>query len=148
MQFVHSCEPITLHETNFTPPQISWWMRRRSKYVAVWRSFLASHASELQQLLLASGAKPVSKEEIPEIAETALLELLRAANGARGVMAAAEHHEHAVKDAYDVAVQSATDPDAKAILERQREDVEFGERVLRCLQLDGSSGAPTAESKS
>lgn len=98
---------------------------------------LGGHAAELQQVLLAHGTEPVGPSEIPALAD-ALFDLVKATRGPSGVIGAAEKCEHDVKEEYDCAIDAAASKDAEELLHKQREEVEFGEQVLRSMKKRGS----------
>ncbi len=94
---------------------------------------LADHAIELQQLVTASGAVPAEPLNVDLLA-TALFDLTKANRGEAGVIRAAAEGEHNLKTEYDRAIEDTAEADAKALLDRQRREVEFGEQVLRHLK--------------
>ncbi len=47
---------------------------------------------------------------------------------------AAAEGERDLKNEYDLAIEETPNQEAKALLDRQREEVEFGEQVLRNLK--------------
>lgn len=91
---------------------------------------LAGHAAELQQILAACGADPAGPLDTHALAES-LFDLTKATRGAHGVLHAAESCERILKQEYDQAIQATGDREAEALLQKQRDDVEFGEQVLR-----------------
>jgi uncharacterized protein (TIGR02284 family) len=91
---------------------------------------LAGHAVELQQILTASGERPVGPLDMNSLAE-ALFESAKQSHGESGVLAAAVEREHNLKEDYDRALDYVSQPQAENVLKRQREGVEFGEQVLR-----------------
>ena len=97
---------------------------------------LGGHAAELQQVLLAHGAEPVGPGDIPALAD-ALFDLVKATRGPSGVIGTAEECEHDVKEEYDRAIDAASSKDAEGLLRKQRDEVEFGEKVLRSIKEPG-----------
>lgn len=93
---------------------------------------LAMNAIELQQIVAASGVNPAQPLDLEAIAH-ALFELVKANHGDLGVLKAAAEGEHLLKRDYDAAIGATRDPEAKAILEKQREQVEFAEDVLKSI---------------
>ena len=96
---------------------------------------LAGHAAELQQILLANGGPALQPSDFYSIAEE-IVESAKERKGTPGVLKVAEGYEKQVKDQYDSAINETPDDnrEAKALLERQRGNVEFGEKVLRSIR--------------
>lgn len=94
---------------------------------------LTDNAIELQQIVTASGAAPAGPLDIESLAD-ALFSLARANRGQSGVLRAAAEGERNLKVQYDRAVEATPDEAAKALLKKQRKEVEFGEEVLRNLK--------------
>jgi uncharacterized protein (TIGR02284 family) len=94
---------------------------------------LAGHACELQQILAATGNDPKQPLEIEALVDL-LLESVRAQSGESGVLVAAENYTRDVKEGFDHAIEEIPDPDARELLRQQRNDVEFGERVLHYME--------------
>ncbi len=90
---------------------------------------LADNAIWLQQIVLASGVEPALPLETESRTES-LFSLTRASRGESGVLCDAANCERHLKVEYDRAVEATPDDEAKAVLEKQREEVEFGEEVL------------------
>jgi uncharacterized protein (TIGR02284 family) len=99
---------------------------------------LAGHAAELQQILAACGADPAGPLDIHATADK-LFELAKASRGADGVLDVAESCEKNLKQEYDRAIQDTPNQEAEAMLQGQRDDVEFGEQVMRCMKNSGDS---------
>jgi uncharacterized protein (TIGR02284 family) len=91
---------------------------------------LAGHAVELQQILTASGEHPVGPLDVNSLAQ-ALFESAKRSRGEPGVLDAAAEREHTLKADYDRALDDLSHSQAENVLKRQREDVKFGEDVLR-----------------
>lgn len=94
---------------------------------------LADHAIYLQQILAANGYVPLEPTDIPELT-IRLFDLVKSQKTSKAVIAAAENCEHVVRDAYDDAIDSTENQQLGGLLREQREDVEFGEEVLRAMQ--------------
>lgn len=65
----------------------------------------------------------------------------------KGVLSAAKEVERGLGDQYGATIAATANAEAQAILEKQKEEVEFGEKVLRHIA-KGESGktAPPAKS--
>jgi hypothetical protein len=61
----------------------------------------------------------------------ALFDLAKSNRGELGVLRTAAHGEHSLKQDYDQAIEATGDVEAEATLSKQRDQVEFGEEVLR-----------------
>jgi uncharacterized protein (TIGR02284 family) len=94
---------------------------------------LAANAIELQQILAASGADPASPPDTQAVAKR-LFQLAKANRGSERVLDAAESCEINLKYEYDLAIQDTPNREAEAMLERQRDDVEFGQRMIRSMK--------------
>ncbi len=95
--------------------------------------FLAGHAAELQQIVVGSGNDPAGPLDLDEIAH-ALIEGIKSHRGNSGVLGVAETVEREVRQEYDRAIRSTDDRDAEGMLQRQRQEIEFAERVLRTIK--------------
>ncbi len=93
---------------------------------------LAGHAVELQQIVAAAGSQPPGPQDAWTGARQQF-EQAKAACGCSGVLAIAERTERDLKQGYDRALKTTFDREAEGVLGRHRNDVEFGEQVLRCI---------------
>lgn len=91
---------------------------------------LADHAVHLQQIVASSGVDPAEPLDVNEIA-SALFDLAKANRGETGVLQVAAEGERNLKEEFDRAIETTPDQEAKALLDKQRDNVEFGEQVLR-----------------
>lgn len=94
---------------------------------------LAGHAAELQQVLAASGTDPAGPLDIDDIV-VALFESIKAQRGAAAVVEAAEETQRDLKRGYDRAIKETPSQQAEGLLRGQRDQVDFGERVLRSMK--------------
>lgn len=107
---------------------------------------LAGYAAELQQVVTASGVEPAGPLEIESVAHS-LFGLAKMNRGSAGVLQTAAEGEHNLKQDYDKAIDATTNPAAKNSLRRQRDEVEFGEQVLRGMAPGSSPEAAGAEKR-
>ncbi len=107
--------------------------KERKKICQRLAEFLAAHATELQQILLACEARPFDIADLPAVAEATLLDIVKANHGTAGVIEVAMHCEQEVKEHYDQATSEITETQTQGLLRRHRADVEFGEHVLRAI---------------
>ena len=91
---------------------------------------LASHAVELQQVVLANEGNPGDCDDTFRTAEI-LFDGVKRDRGEAGVIAAAEECERNVRQEYNRAIESTSDLEVAGLLRRQCDNVEFGEHVLR-----------------
>ena len=91
---------------------------------------LASNAIELQQVVTSSGREPTGPLDVTPVV-TSLFHLTKLHGGEDAVLETTARGERELKEYYDRAIESASDPEAESILRRQREGVEFGEDVLQ-----------------
>lgn len=94
---------------------------------------LAAHATELQQLLKINGEDLQPPIDMYSVAESYFC-LAKRRGGEAGVLSAAAECEREVKEKFDNAIEQTQDGDTSGLLERQRDDIEFGEDVLRSMQ--------------
>ncbi|MBN2292089.1 MAG: PA2169 family four-helix-bundle protein [Pirellulales bacterium] len=90
---------------------------------------LASHATELQQILYASGHEANDPLEIDYIVKI-FFESIKKKCGETGVIQAAEDFQKDLKRGYDRAIEDTAESQAKGTLREQRAEVDFGEKVL------------------
>ena len=105
--------------------------------------YLAKHATELQQLLLAHGEQAADPLDIHGIAE-AYFGIVRTCGGEAAVLDAAESCEQKVKAQFDNVLQEIAGEYAASILERQRSQVELGATILRSMKTSPSRRRTTA----
>lgn len=75
----------------------------------------------------------------------ALFDLAKSNRGEPGVLGTAAEGEGNLKEAYDRAIDVTHDPQGEDLLRRQREDVEFGEKVLREMSRASEKDPPDKE---
>lgn len=107
--------------------------------------FLAGHAVDLQQIVTAQGVEPAGPLDIESIAQT-LFDLAKLNRGEPGVLQAAAEGERDLKESYDRAIDAAAGPESEDLLRRQRDDVEFGEQILRDMG-QASGGKPSRQDR-
>lgn len=92
---------------------------------------LANNAIHIQQLL---AQRNVDVPNPPASDDEELKQLRSAAGDSLAILDAAERCEEALESAYDTAIDQSPDAEATGIMRRQREDVAFGKRILRCFR--------------
>ena len=127
--------------TSSTRPQRRWTTRKRSRVCRKLADHLAGHAAELQQLLLANGGDHIEPLDMYSVAE-AFFTAAKRREGEAGVLSVAEECERIVKERFDEVIEVTKRDDTAAMLERQRDDIEFGERVLQTMQDLPENGEP------
>jgi len=106
--------------------------------------FLAGHAADLQQIVIASGAEPAGPLDMQSIAD-ALFEMAKTKRGEPGVLGVVAEGERKLKESYDRAIDATDDRKGEDLLRRQREGVEFGEKVLRDMSRASEQDGPEAK---
>lgn len=106
---------------------------RRSNVCKQLADHLAGHAIELQQLLMVNGKEPPQPLDMFAVAK-GFFQLAMNRDGESEVLRIAENCERTVKERFDEVIEEAPEGDTSAILERQRDDIEFGEQVLQSMQ--------------
>lgn len=91
---------------------------------------LGGNAADLQQWLMSAGEEPSEPSEVVRRLQQVVIQLLKERHGSTSVLAEVETSEHELKERYDQAIENAEDSDVEELLRRQRDDVEFGERVI------------------
>jgi len=98
---------------------------------------LAGHATELEQILLGEEEgrfDPDDMQFLDFVSQRAFLEEVKERHGSAEILAKVEQLERDLKDRYSQALNAANERHAEGVLQRQREDVEFGEDVLRSMR--------------
>ena len=93
---------------------------------------LGGNSATLQQIIAASGAKPVDPRSSQAAKEK--LASISAADGSDGALKAAELTEHELTERYDQAIRQLEDQEILALLAWQRREAEMADRVLRSLK--------------
>lgn len=106
---------------------------KRSNVCRQLADHLADHATELQQILAINGEDTVTPLDMYSVAET-FFTLAKNRDGEAGILTAAESCERLVKERFDEVIDQTSDEDTAALLRRHRNDIEFGEHVLRSMQ--------------
>jgi uncharacterized protein (TIGR02284 family) len=101
---------------------------------------LAANSETLQQIILMQGAEAVAPETITSLLTKELASYLRENAPKKLILAGAKDSQSKLRGEYDAAIEATEDSEAEALLRRQREDVDFGERVLRRLS-EGEDGS-------
>lgn len=117
---------------------------RRSNVCKQLADHLAGHAIELQQLLMANGEQPRQPLDVFGVAE-GFFQLAMNQDGEGEVLRIAENCERTVKERFDEVIEESPKGDTAAILERQRDDIEFGEQVLHSMQQPPESDSDDAK---
>jgi hypothetical protein len=95
-------------------------------------SQIGGNAADLQQIVFASGALPVEPRSDYSVRKSLSTALKR--NGPPGVLKKVEHAERVLFEKYEQAMRRLDDPELTGLLEKQREDIEFADRVLSRLK--------------
>lgn len=106
---------------------------RRSQVCRQLADHLAGHATELQQLLMMNGGEAIEPLDLYSIAES-FFGTIKRREGEAGVLNVAEACERTVKERFEQAIEATQNEDTAALLERQRDNIEFGENVLKSMQ--------------
>jgi len=98
---------------------------------------LAAHGTELRQILVSSGHGDFDVADyqfLDHLTERMFLEMVKEVHGESSVLAAIEQCERNLKDRYDRTLESVPEQDAAGLLQRQRNQVEFGEQVAQTMR--------------
>ncbi|MEZ6097811.1 MAG: hypothetical protein R3E01_02455 [Pirellulaceae bacterium] len=103
------------------------------RYICRKLSFqLGGYAADLQQIVSASGVQPAGPRSDHDARQS--LSSIQKHIGPNGVLDTAEQTEQMLTEKYEQTMGHLNDPEVTGLLERQREDVEFGDRILRRLK--------------
>lgn len=103
------------------------------RYICRKLSFqLGGNVAELQQVVLASGVQPAGPRSEDDVRGS--LSSIQHRVGPDGVLDAAEQTEQILTEKYEQTMRHLDDPEVTSLLNRQREDIEFADRVLRRLK--------------
>lgn len=92
---------------------------------------LADHTAYLKQIIAMHGQDPGIEETISCTLSGEIMRLLRQDRGDQGIVAAIQGEEAELREQYDATIAAVDNPEAQAVLETQKRDVDFAERVLR-----------------
>ncbi|NLY00038.1 MAG: hypothetical protein GXY83_28400 [Rhodopirellula sp.] len=74
------------------------------------------------------------------------MRFLREQKRDKGVLSAAKEVERGLRDQYDTTIAATENAEAQALLTKQKEEVEFGEKVLRHIaKEEGGETTPPAK---
>lgn len=93
---------------------------------------LANHAAELQQLLSANGGEKLKPTDMYSISKQ-YLTIAKRREGEKGVLSVAEECEQKVKERFTCVLEESFPRDTMAMLQRQRNEIKFGEHVLQSM---------------
>jgi uncharacterized protein (TIGR02284 family) len=102
---------------------------------------VAAHSAHLAQILAMHGQKPDDKKTVKMALSQEIMRFLREHEHDQAVLSAANVVERGLRDQYDATIAATKDSEAQAVLRKQREEVDFAERVLRHIAKDESDGA-------
>ena len=106
---------------------------RRSRVCKRLAEHLAKHAIELQQLVTVNGGETLEPLDMYSVAES-FFALAKSRRGEAGILDAAEECERVVKERFENVIAETDSDEAATILERQRNDIKFGEDILKAMQ--------------
>jgi uncharacterized protein (TIGR02284 family) len=92
---------------------------------------LAGNTASLEQIIAIHGAEPGFKEAVASALGEEIMRLLREGHGDHGVISVVQAEQRSLRGEYEATIAATHDAEAQALLERQRRDVDFAERVLR-----------------
>jgi uncharacterized protein (TIGR02284 family) len=106
---------------------------------------LAGHTAFLEQIIVMHGAEPGFEENIASTLSEEIMQLLRKGRGDQGIVSAVQEKQGQLREKYDETIAATDNPEAQSILEQQKKDVDFAERVLR--QVSPADKPPSDDDK-
>jgi uncharacterized protein (TIGR02284 family) len=107
---------------------------------------LAGNSAHLAQILAMHGTEADDSGAISAVLTDEIVRFLREHERDKGVLSAAKDVERGVRDQYDATIAATENPEAQALVKKQREEADFGEKVLRHIAKDGG-GSTTPPAK-
>jgi uncharacterized protein (TIGR02284 family) len=92
---------------------------------------LAGHAADLEQIILMHNEEPGFEDALTSTLSYEILQFLRKGRGDNGIISVVQKEQSDIQKQYDATIAAARDPAAHEVLEKQKKDVNFAERVLR-----------------
>jgi uncharacterized protein (TIGR02284 family) len=109
---------------------------------------LAGNTAYLEQIIAMQGAEPGVKEALASVLGEEIMELLRKARSDQGVVSAVQQGQGALREQYDATIAATSDAETQSVLQDQKEDVAFAERVLRHVAPPDRKDSPTGNPQS
>ena len=92
---------------------------------------LAGNSAHLAQILAMHGTKASDTGHVKAALTGEIMRFIREHEHDKGVLSAAKEVERGLGDQYDATIAATGNAEAQALLKKQKEEVEFGEKVLR-----------------
>jgi uncharacterized protein (TIGR02284 family) len=108
---------------------------------------LADHTAYLEQIIAMHGEEPGFKEAVTSALSEEIMRFLRKGRGDQGIISAVRETQSELREQYDATIAATPDPEAQSILEEQKRDVGFAERVLRKVAPPDPQDAPDKPKK-
>jgi uncharacterized protein (TIGR02284 family) len=99
---------------------------------------LAGNTAYLEQIIATQGEQPGFNEAIASALGEEIMKLLREGNGDHGIIAVVQQEQRGLREEYEATIAATRDAEARSVLEEQKRDVDFAERVLRHIAPPGS----------
>lgn len=91
---------------------------------------LAAKNSHWEQIMLMHGEQPDIQEDLTMVLGAEIMKFLREGQSDKERVNLAQDEESKLAQEYEETIVAVRDPEAQALLKKQKEDVEFGKRVL------------------
>jgi uncharacterized protein (TIGR02284 family) len=93
---------------------------------------LAGQSAHLEQVILMQGEAAGGEEEetVRAALREEIMKFLREHGRDPAILSAAKKSQHELRDRYDATIAATEDSETQGVLKKQREEVDFGERVL------------------
>jgi uncharacterized protein (TIGR02284 family) len=92
---------------------------------------LAGNTAFLEQIIVMHGAEPGFAEKVAFTLGEEIMQFLRSGRGDQSIVSAMQDKQGQLREKYDETIAATDNPEAQSILEQQKKDVDFAERVLR-----------------
>jgi uncharacterized protein (TIGR02284 family) len=107
---------------------------------------LAGTSAHLSQIIAMHGQEPVGPGSVQSALGDEILRFLREHEHDKGILSVAKKAQAGMREQYDATIAVTQDAEAQALLKQQREEVDFGEKVLRRIAREtGDEPGPPAE---
>jgi len=92
---------------------------------------LAGDTAYLEQIIVKHGHEPGFEKAVTSTLSDAIMKILRQGRGDEGVVSQAKQAQTELRERMDETIAQSDDPEVHAVLDQQKQHLDFAERVLR-----------------